>query len=172
MLSLGIEIAFAVLLVTTICYAVILNRKLGSLQQHKKELERLAMSFSQSTIRAEKGVQRLKTCTAEMQKSIVRAESLRDDLDLMIDRGTLTADRLEEGVRSKKTQSIETNIIANKNSPRPVDDNSVQNTGRARVLRDGEKVVRKKNKNNRQESLKEHKAKEEKDLIEALKQAR
>ena len=51
MLSLGIEIAFAVLLVTTIGYAVILNRKLGSLQQHKDELERLAKTFTQSTLR-------------------------------------------------------------------------------------------------------------------------
>ena len=44
MLSLGLEIAFAVLLVAAIGYAIILNRKLGNLRQHKDELERLACS--------------------------------------------------------------------------------------------------------------------------------
>ena len=70
MLSLGLEIAFAILLVTTIGYAITLNRKLGNLRQHKKDLERLAMSFSQSTVRAEDGVQHLKSNTEQMQKSI------------------------------------------------------------------------------------------------------
>ena len=77
---LGLEIAFAVLLVAAISYAIKLNRKLGNLRQHKDELERLAMNFSQSTIRAEDGVQRLRNSTSQLKKSIVTAQSLRDDL--------------------------------------------------------------------------------------------
>ena len=172
MLSLGIEIAFAILLVTTIGYAIILNRKLGSLQQHKEELERLATTFSQSTIRAEKGVQRLKTCTAEMQKSIVKAETLRDDLALMIDRGSLTADRLGEGVRSIRTRTNETNITAQEKMLEPNSSLSDQASDQGGVFGNGQKEGKKKNKNNRRESLEKQKAQAERDLIEALRQAR
>jgi len=106
MFSLGLEIAFAVLLVTTIGYAIALNRKLGNLRQHKEDLERLAMTFSKSTVRAEEGVQRLKSSTVQMQKSIAKAQTMREDLALLIDRGSLAADRLEEVVRGIRSKTV------------------------------------------------------------------
>ena len=172
MLSLGLEIAFAILLVTSIGYAVVLNRKLGNLRQHKEELERLAMTFSQSTIRAEEGVQRLKNSTAEMQKSIVKAQSLRDDLVLMIDRGSLTADRLEEGIRSKRPRTIETKASGHKNLSGPFDTNPNQVSAHGEFGNDGKEKAKQPHEHIKKVSREEQKSQAEKDLIEALRQAR
>ena len=172
MLSLGLEVAFAVLLITSIGYAIVLNRKLGNLRQHKEELERLAMTFSQSTIRAEDGVKRLKSSTAQMQNSIVKAQSLRDDLALLIDRGSLTADRLEESVRDKRPQAIETKPSGSGNALGSVDNiyDEVSASGETVVYSD--ERANKLNKKNKQGSPEEQKSQAEKDLIEALRQAR
>jgi hypothetical protein len=172
MLSLGLEIAFAVLLITSIGYAIVLNRKLGNLRQHKEELERLAMTFSQSTIRAEDGVKRLKSSTAQMQNSIVKAQSIRDDLALLIDRGSLTADRLEQSVRDKRPQAIETKPSASSNALGSVDNvyDGVSASGETVVY--SNERANKLNKKNKQGSPEEQKSQAEKDLIEALRQAR
>jgi hypothetical protein len=152
MFSLGLEIAFAVLLITSIGYAIVLNRKLGNLRQHKEELERLAMTFSQSTIRAEDGVKRLKTSTAQMQNSIVKAQSLRDDLALLIDRGSLTADRLEESVRSKRSQATETKMSGSKKVLGSVDDIYDEASARGVSVIDDNKIANKLVKNYKQGS--------------------
>lgn len=172
MLSLGLEIAFAVLLITSIGYAIVLNRKLGNLRQHKEELERLAMTFTQSTIRAEEGVKRLKSSTAQMQNSIVKAQSLQDDLALLIDRGSLTADRLEESVRDKRPYAIETEPSGSRNALGLVDNiyDGVSASGET-VVHSNERAS-KPNKPNKQGSPEEQKSQAEKDLIEALRQAR
>ena len=172
MLSLGLEIAFAILLVTSIGYAIILNRKLGNLRQHKEELERLAETFSQSTIRAEDGVKRLKSSTAQMQNSIVKAQSMRDDLALLIDRGSLTADRLEESVRDKRPQAVATKSLGPKNALGPVDNIYDEVSARGTAVVDSNKRANNPDKKNKQGSHKEDKSQAEKDLIEALRQAR
>ena len=172
MLSLGLEIAFAVLLVTTIGYAIVLNRKLGNLRQHKEELERLAMNFSQSTIRAEDCVKRLKSSTAQMQNSIVKAQSMRDDLALLIDRGSLTADRLEESVRDQRLQTTKPKSSGPKNALGPVDNIYDRVSAHGTAVVDSNKRANKPDKKNRQEGPEEQKSQAEKDLIEALRQAR
>ena len=171
-LSLGLEIAFAVLLVTTIGYAIALNRKLGNLRQHKEELERLAMTFSKSTIRAEDGVQRLKSNTVQMQKSIVKAQALRDDLALLIDRGSLAADRLEEGVRGIRSQTLEAKPSVPRNLVEPVVNISEEVCASRVSITDDIKINNKPNADNKEESLEKQKSQAEKDLIEALRQAR
>ena len=172
MLSLGLEIAFAMLLVTSIGYAVVLNRKLGNLRQHKEELERLAMTFRQSTIRAEDGVKRLKSTTAQMQNSIVKAQSMRDDLALLIDRASLAADRLEENVRDKRPQEVATKSSGPKNALESVDKLYDGVSPRATAVVKNNKRANKSDKKNKQGSLEEQKSQAEKDLIEALRQAR
>ena len=172
MLSLGLEIAFAVLLVTTIGYAIALNRKLGNLRQHKEELERLAMTFSKSTIRAEEGVQRLKSSTVQIQKSIAKAQALRDDLTFLIDRGSLAADRLEEGVRGIRSQTLDTKVSVPRNLVEPVETISEEVSARRAPVVGDSQMGNKLDAENREESLEEQKSQAEKDLIEALRQAR
>lgn len=101
-LSLILDIVLAVLLIVTIGYAVALNKRLGALRQNKDELERLARGFVETTSRAEDGIGELKAMTGILQERIERAESLRDDLVFLTDRGNATADRLEGVVREAR----------------------------------------------------------------------
>ena len=172
MLSLGLEIAFAVLLVAAIGYAIILNRKLGNLRQHKDELERLAMNFSQATTRADDGIKRLKSSTSQMKKSIVQAQSLRDDLTLLIERGSLTADRLEEGVRRERSHKNEPKSSVPKKVLGSLDNISKEIAARGSFNADSTKIENKSDADNKHESSNEPKSKVEKDLLEALRQAK
>ena len=88
----------------TIGYAVVLNRKLGALRQNKDELEKLARGFVETTSRAESGIGELKSMTDILQERIERAESLREDLVFLMERGNAAADRLEGVVREARDQ--------------------------------------------------------------------
>lgn len=171
-LSLGLDIAFAVLLVITIGYAIVLNRKLGNLRQHKEELERLAMTFSQSTARAEDSIQRLKSTTDDMQKGIDKAQGLRDDLAFLIDRGSLAADRLEEGVRGARSK--EEGITPSKpTSPvEPIETISDAIAARRSDSVAGINIVGGNGAIAEDDDLAREKSQAEKDLIEALRQVR
>jgi hypothetical protein len=93
-----------VLLVMAIGYGFVLNKKITALRHDQKDLEKLAMSFSKATQRAEQGVAQLRAATqgsvTELQGIMTRAESVRRDLEFLIDRGTGTADKLERSVRT------------------------------------------------------------------------
>jgi len=102
MYSLALDIVLAVLLVATIGYAMVLNRKLGNLRRHKEELERLAATFADSTARAKDSITHLKNSTADLQADTAKAAGLKDDLKYLIDRGTSAADRLEAAVRESR----------------------------------------------------------------------
>tara|TARA_B100000459_G_C8525641_1_gene178214 strand:+ start:84 stop:569 length:486 start_codon:yes stop_codon:yes gene_type:complete len=108
-LTLVLEIVGAALLVVMIVYAVRLNRRLSTLQEDKAEFERLLMSFTDSTSRAETSVARLKvsaTDTAQsLQESVTRAQALRDDLAFMVDRADELANRLEGAIREARPES-------------------------------------------------------------------
>jgi len=100
--TLIIDIAVAVLLVVTIGYAVTLNRRLQRLRKDKKDLENLARTFGESTLRAEENINQLRTVAQALDIQMGRAQSLRDDLAFLSDRGGSAADRLEELVREAR----------------------------------------------------------------------
>ena len=100
--SLILDSLVALLLVVTIGYAYVLNTKLSSLRRDKSELEKLAMSFANATIRAEESIGKLKTTTDVLQSRMSKAESLRDDLVFLTDRGDGAADRLERYIRDAR----------------------------------------------------------------------
>jgi len=100
--TLIIDIAVAVLLVVTIAYAMTLNKRLTRLRKDKKDLEGLARTFGESTMRAEENINQLRTVAQALDIQMERAQSLRDDLSFLADRGSSTADRLEELVREAR----------------------------------------------------------------------
>jgi hypothetical protein len=107
-ISLFLDLIVAVLLVATIIYAAMLNRRLAGLRSNKAELEALIHSFGEACARAEAGVKTLRTATDEatrLQQYLDRSQALRDDLAFLLDRGTSLADRLEGGVRTARTES-------------------------------------------------------------------
>jgi len=105
-ISLFLDVIVAVLLVATIVYGAMLNRRLTGLRSNKAELEALIHSFGESCARAEAGVRTLRTATDEatrLQAYLDRSQALRDDLTFLLDRGSNLADRLEGGVRSARS---------------------------------------------------------------------
>jgi len=106
--SLFLDVIVAILLVTTIVYAAMLNRRLSGLRSNKAELEALIHSFGEACARAEAGVKTLRSATDEatrLQAYLDRSQALRDDLSFLLDRGSSLADRLEGGVRSARTET-------------------------------------------------------------------
>lgn len=102
--SLALDVLVAILLVVTICYAMILNRKLSSFRREKEELEKLASAFSEATKRAGDSINALKNTAGNLQERIDKAQALRDDLVFLIDRGASSADRLEEIIREARKE--------------------------------------------------------------------
>lgn len=92
----------AVLLVATIGYAAVLNRKLTVLRDGKSEMAALIASFSESAERAGNGVETLKHAAGRsgeaLQSRVESARGLVDDLGFLIEKGTKLAERLDGGV--------------------------------------------------------------------------
>lgn len=100
--SLIVDLFVAILLVVTIGYAIVLNRRLGKLRGDKAELEKLAATFGESTVRAEESIEKLRNTADMLQGRMEKAEALRDDLAFLIDRGGQAADKLEDLVRATR----------------------------------------------------------------------
>ena len=100
--SLIIDLLVAALLAVTIGFAVILNKRLGKVRQDKKALEKLAVTFGESTLRAEEGVETLKQTAGVLQEQLEKAHALKDDLAFLIERGDSTADNLENLIRATR----------------------------------------------------------------------
>jgi hypothetical protein len=93
------DVIVALLLVVTIGYAIRLNKRLGMLRRDKAELEKLAATFADSTVRADESLGRLRSTADQMQQQITLAQRLHDDLVFLLNRGEKAADRLEDVVR-------------------------------------------------------------------------
>ncbi len=121
--SLIVDVLVAVLLVITICYAITLNRRLGGLRRDRTQLEKLAVTFGESTARAEESILKLKKTADLLQERIDKAQSLRDDLAFLIDRGGQAADNLEDLVRvTRESVGVKPRAArpaANEPAPRP-----------------------------------------------------
>ena len=98
-LSLILDAIVTVLLITTIGYAVVLNRRLGALRNAKSEIEALVAQFAASTAQAGSGIESLKDETKRsgeaLQGKLNAARGLVDDLTFLLERGSGLADRLD-----------------------------------------------------------------------------
>ncbi len=124
-MTVAIELALIVLLLLSIGYGFILNRRIVALRRDQKDLEKLAVTFSKATQRAESGVAQLRAATqgsvTALQEAMQRAEGIRRDLEFLIDRGQGTADKLERSVRTAER------------GPRAVPNDDVPSGGRRSV---------------------------------------
>jgi|GEM_PF-1064476 len=105
-LSLVLDILIACLLVAVIVYALRLNKNLSVLQQSKSELEKMLAGFTESTEKAEQAIQKVKDASTQNRESLNKllseAETLREDLAYMIERGNSLADKLEGGIAQNR----------------------------------------------------------------------
>lgn len=109
MMTIGfyLNVIVALLLVATVIFCWVLNKKLNVIRNHRAELEALIAAFNDSCVRAESGVKALRSATDEatrLQQYLERSQNLRDDLSYLVDRGGSLADRLEGGVRTARTE--------------------------------------------------------------------
>ncbi|KLN60298.1 hypothetical protein WH96_14090 [Kiloniella spongiae] len=111
-IELGFNILVAILLVATIVYAVILNKKLDALREAKAEMEGLIVSFAETTAKAEKSLAEFKIHASDtgsgLKENTVKADGILSDLSYLVDRAEVVADRLEEDLGLARQKSPET----------------------------------------------------------------
>lgn len=101
-LSILLDLVVATLLIATIVYASVLNRKLAVLRNNKQEMEAMVNRLVQTTEQAEHGLADLKEAAGEkgdeLDKRVKDATALVDDLGFLVDKGNSLADRLERQI--------------------------------------------------------------------------
>ena len=107
-----LDIVVILLLVPTIVYAIILNKRLTALRRSREELSKVVNSFNEATMRAEAGIPKLKKATTEADRTlkdrVEKAQTLRDDLAFMVERAEELAARLEGAVRAARNEGVVT----------------------------------------------------------------
>ncbi|MEC7514094.1 MAG: DUF6468 domain-containing protein, partial [Pseudomonadota bacterium] len=91
MWGLVLDVVLVILLVATIIYAVVLNRRLAVLRTDRKDLEEFIQRLNGASQRAEAALSGIKV-TAEQTQRVLnengeRAQALRDELIFLIERG-------------------------------------------------------------------------------------
>lgn len=97
--NLTLNVIMVALLVATIAYCWILNRRIQVLQDSKSELANLLRHFDESTQRASESIVALQTASKKIGESIQnridKANFLLDDLSFMIEKGNKLANQME-----------------------------------------------------------------------------
>jgi len=105
-LALLMQVTVAVLLVATIIYAYMLNRKLTNLRQDQAQFEQLIRQFTGALGLADSGVHNLRMAAEEagngLQKYVDRAQILRDELAYMLESGDALAEQLANQIRDNR----------------------------------------------------------------------
>ncbi|MDX2223539.1 MAG: DUF6468 domain-containing protein [Rhodospirillaceae bacterium] len=105
-----LDLVVIALLIPTIVYAVVLNRRLAALRRSRDELAKVVANFNDATMRAEAGIPKLKKATTEanlaLKDRVEKAQTLRDDLAFMVERAEELASRLEGAVRAARNESL------------------------------------------------------------------
>ncbi|MCP4393794.1 MAG: hypothetical protein GY804_05945 [Alphaproteobacteria bacterium] len=107
-MDLIMDIAVIALLIPTIVYTWMLNKRLRAMRQSKQEMEKLIEAFNQSTIRAETGIPRLRAAAEgsgqKLQAQVEKARALRDDLAFMVERAETMANHLETNISNVRKE--------------------------------------------------------------------
>ncbi len=109
--SLLLDALLLFLLVCAVLYAVRLSRAVSAIHRGKSELAWLFARFAENIARAEKLLVELKRSALESQEAYLRrkeeTDSLKADLDYLIEKGNGLADHLEETIgMAKETRSV------------------------------------------------------------------
>jgi len=109
MASLLLDGVLVCLLIATIAYAIILDRRLRTFRQARDEMQALLANFTAATSQAQSSMAALRdasqTTSIELTEKLERGKSLRDDLTYLLDRGASLADRLEGGISAARVSA-------------------------------------------------------------------
>jgi hypothetical protein len=102
----ALDLLVAGLLVATIAYAIVLNRRLTQLRGGTEQMERLISDFYQATTRAESGVSALKEFAgrndSEILEQLQSMQKLRDELEYLVERAEGQGARLENMISRER----------------------------------------------------------------------
>ncbi|AWK86808.1 DUF6468 domain-containing protein [Azospirillum thermophilum] len=97
-ISLILDVVIVGLLAATIAYAIILNKQIVHLRESRGEMAELIKGLNEAMSKAETGVRGLKKTAAdtgeELQRTVTKAQALRDELQFMIEAADALANRL------------------------------------------------------------------------------
>lgn len=107
--NLALNVLMVALLVATIAYCWLLNRRIQMLQDSKGELANLMRHFDESTQRASDSIMALQNASKKigetMQSRIDKANFMLDDLSFMIEKGNKLANQLEASLAVGRARS-------------------------------------------------------------------
>lgn len=96
--SLIIDLVMVGLLAATIAYAIILNKQIIKLRESRGEMTELIKGLNEAMVKAETGVRGLKKTAhdtgEDLQRTVNKAQTLRDELEFMIEAADALANRL------------------------------------------------------------------------------
>ena len=97
-LTLILDLVMVGLLAATIAYAIILNKQIVKLRESRGEMAELVRGLNEAMSRAETGVRSLKKTAHDtgddLQRTVAKAQTLRDELEFMIEAADAMANRL------------------------------------------------------------------------------
>lgn len=97
-ISLILDLVIVGLLAATIAYAIILNKQIVKLRESRGELAELIKGLNEAISGAETSVRGLKKTASEtgedLQRTVNKAQTLRDELEFMIEAADALANRL------------------------------------------------------------------------------
>ena len=98
LISLIIDLVMVGLLAATIAYAIILNKQIIKLRESRGEMAELIQGLNEAMTKADSGVRGLKKTAADtgedLQRTVNKAQTLRDELQFMIETADGLANRL------------------------------------------------------------------------------
>lgn len=98
MVSLILDLVIVGLLAATIAYAIILNKQIIKLRESRGEMAELIHGLNEAMSKAETGVRGLRKAASDtgedLQRTITKAQTLRDELQFMIEAADTLATRL------------------------------------------------------------------------------
>ncbi|ARN84516.1 DUF6468 domain-containing protein [Candidatus Nucleicultrix amoebiphila] len=130
-LTVILDFLITALLIATIGYAFLLNRRLMVLYKSREDLQNFIKNFSASLLKAEAGVKELKetgrNLFASIEDQTKNTKTLKDDLVFLIERGEDIAKRLDELIsKSRPIFKSEQKIEAVKTLPKADEDDQNQ----------------------------------------------
>lgn len=108
-LNIVLDVLLVVLLLATIVYCVVLNRRLSHLRNAQGDMAEMVRSFDAATEKARESVQTLNRTAAavgtDLEKRIATAQQMLDELTLVTKSGERVAERIEKGVDQRKASA-------------------------------------------------------------------
>jgi len=120
----GLDVLTVLLLIATICYAVLLNRKLNRLRDNKGEMEAVIARFIEATDHARAGLEGLRDHASEsgesLQKGLTQSSGRIEELAFLIERAESASKRLDESISTARASHAPTEAAKPSVPLRPV----------------------------------------------------